>query len=89
MLGRLANVTVSASGDKWFVSILMGRAVATPVASGPAVGIDMGIVRFARHIAKENRLSQSEFECSACGFRENADLVGAVNVLRAGHARLA
>jgi putative transposase len=42
-----------------------------------------------RHIAKENRRSQSEFECSACGFRGNADLVGALNVLRAGHARLA
>ena len=24
-----------------------------------------------------------------CGFEENADLVGAINVLRAGHARLA
>ncbi len=233
MIGRLTNVSVSASGDKWFVSILMGREVATPVATGPAVGIDMGIVRFAtlsdgsfhaplnsfrrheralataqrsmarktkysnnwrkekvrvqriyvrignarrdylhkistaisqnhavvciedlkvsamsqratrdqvpsvsgkrklnkaildqgwfefrrqleyklkwnggrlvtvsprntsttcprcRRIAKENRVSQSEFMCRACGFKENADLVGALNVLRAGHARLA
>jgi len=24
-----------------------------------------------------------------CGFAENADLVGAINILRAGHARLA
>ena len=39
--------------------------------------------------AKENRQSQAQFECVACGFRENADLVGAMNVLRAGHARLA
>lgn len=233
MLGRLVNVTVSAGGDKWFASILMAKEVKAPVASGPAVGIDMGVVRFAtlsdgtfhtplnsfrrheqalakaqrslsrkskysnnwrkekvrvqrihvrignarrdylhkisttisqnhavvciedlkvssmsqratrdqvpsvsgkrrlnksildqgwfefrrqldyklkwnggrliavsprntsikcpqcRHIAKENRRSQSEFECSACGFRGNADLVGALNVLRAGHARLA
>lgn len=41
------------------------------------------------HIAKENRLSQGRFKCVECGFEENADLVGAINVLRAGHARLA
>lgn len=41
------------------------------------------------HVAKENRRSQSRFECVECGFEENADLVGAINVLRAGHARLA
>ncbi|WP_340694593.1 transposase [Hydrogenobacter thermophilus] len=29
---------------------------------------------------RENRKSQSEFECRACNFRENADLVGAVNL---------
>ena len=42
-----------------------------------------------RHVARGNRRSQAEFECEACGLKENADLVGAVNVLRAGHARLA
>lgn len=41
------------------------------------------------HVAKNNRLSQARFECVECGFEENADLVGAINVLRAGHARLA
>jgi putative transposase len=41
------------------------------------------------HVAKENRRSQAQFACAACGFQENADLVGATNVLRAGHARLA
>lgn len=41
------------------------------------------------HVSKENRLSQAQFECVECGFEENADLVGAINVLRAGHARLA
>jgi putative transposase len=41
------------------------------------------------HVAKENRSSQARFECVKCGFEENADLVGAINVLRAGHARLA
>ena len=37
----------------------------------------------------ENRQTQTKFECVECGFEENADVVGAINVLRAGHARLA
>lgn len=41
------------------------------------------------HTAKENRQTQARFACVACGFVEHADLVGAINVLRAGHARLA
>jgi putative transposase len=41
------------------------------------------------HVSAENRLTQAQFECVECGFEENADLVGAINVLRAGHARLA
>lgn len=41
------------------------------------------------HIAKENRKTQSQFLCVECGFEENADLVGAINVLRAGHAQIA
>ena len=41
------------------------------------------------HVAKDNRLSQARFERVECGFEENADLVGAINALRAGHARLA
>ena len=41
------------------------------------------------HIAKENRQTQASFACVSCGFAENADLVGAINILRAGHARLA
>ena len=236
VLGATRSVTVSASGGDWFISLLAERNVARPVARGPAVGIDMGVVRFAtlsdgqfysplnsfrrheialarahrsvsrkrkysnnwnkerakvqrvyirianarrdylhkisttisknhalvyiedlkvsdmskaettrsgyvfssarakrglnksildqawfefrrqleyklrwnggrliavsprntsitcpgcRHVARENRRSQAEFECVRCGFGENADVVGAVNVLRAGHARLA
>lgn len=38
------------------------------------------------HVAKENRKSQSKFECVVCGYNENADVVGATNVLRAGQA---
>ena len=41
------------------------------------------------HVSAENRRSQERFECVECGFKENADVVGAINVLRAGHARLA
>ena len=41
------------------------------------------------HVATENRLSPSRFECVACDFKGDADVVGAINVLRAGHARLA
>jgi putative transposase len=41
------------------------------------------------HVSKENRKSQAVFACVECGFNQNADLVGAINVLRAGHARLA
>lgn len=41
------------------------------------------------HVAKENRLTQAEFVCVECGLCENADLVGAINVLAKGHALLA
>ena len=34
------------------------------------------------HIAKENRVTRAKFECVKCGFVENADTVGALNVLR-------
>jgi putative transposase len=37
------------------------------------------------HTAKENRVTQAKFECVKCGLVENADRVGALNVLhRAG-----
>ncbi len=42
-----------------------------------------------KHIAKENRLTQAKFECVVCGYSNNADLVGAINILAAGHAVLA
>ncbi|MEM0550489.1 MULTISPECIES: transposase [Aeromonas] len=41
------------------------------------------------HISADNRRTQAKFQCVECGFEENADVVGAINVLRAGHARLA
>jgi putative transposase len=41
------------------------------------------------HISADNRKSQSRFKCVSCGHEANADVVGAINVLRAGHARIA
>lgn len=41
------------------------------------------------HVSADNRQTQARFECVDCGFEDNADVVGALNVLRAGHARLA
>ncbi len=41
------------------------------------------------HVSAANRQTQARFECVECGFVENADLVGAINVLRVGHARIA
>jgi putative transposase len=41
------------------------------------------------HVSGENRRTQADFACVECGYSENADLVGAINVQRAGHARLA
>ncbi|SEJ50464.1 putative transposase [Azotobacter beijerinckii] len=41
------------------------------------------------HVSAENRRTQERFACVECGFEGNADVVGAINVLRAGHARLA
>src|SRR5690554_5779368 len=41
------------------------------------------------HVSAENRQTQAQFHCVDCGFKENADTVGAINILRAGHARFA
>lgn len=41
------------------------------------------------HVSADNRQTQARFACIECGFEENADVVGAINVLRAGHARFA
>ena len=36
------------------------------------------------HTAKDNRPTQAEFKCVNCGFTENADVVGAINILKRG-----
>ncbi len=42
-----------------------------------------------RHVSADNRLSQSEFECTECRYENNADVVGAMNILARGHRVLA
>ena len=37
------------------------------------------------HVAANNRLSQAKFACISCGYEDNADVVGAINVLARGH----
>ena len=41
------------------------------------------------HKAKENRLTQSTFKCVKCGYQNNADHVGSLNILARGHRVLA
>jgi len=36
------------------------------------------------HTAKDNRQTQAEFKCVECGYQNNADVVGAINVLKRG-----
>ena len=40
-------------------------------------------------VSAENRKSQATFACIGCGYRSNADEVGAINVLRSRRAQLA
>lgn len=37
------------------------------------------------HVAKENRQTQAKFKCVDCGYENNADVVGAMNILARGH----
>ena len=41
------------------------------------------------HVSADNRQTQAKFACVDCGYENNADMVGAINVLAAGHAVLA
>ena len=38
------------------------------------------------HTSKDNRQTQANFECMECGYQNNADVVGAINVLKRGQA---
>ena len=41
------------------------------------------------HVSAENRQTQARFACVQCGYENNADVVGAINVLKRGQAILA
>jgi putative transposase len=41
------------------------------------------------HVSAENRQTQARFECVECGYQNNADVVGAINILERGHRLLA
>jgi putative transposase len=60
-----------------------GSVIAVPAMYTSQTCLDCG------HRCKDNRKTQAGFACVECGFAANADYVGAVNILRAGHARLA
>ena len=47
VLGAVRNATVSLACGKWFVSIQTEREVEQPIPQGGAVGVDLGITRFA------------------------------------------
>ena len=40
-------------------------------------------------VSADNRKTQAHFECVDCGFVENADVVGALNILARGHRVIA
>lgn len=66
VLGTVKNVTVSQSNGRWFMSIQTAREVEQPLPTATsAVGIDMGIVRFATlsdgsHVAPLNSFKRHE-----------------------------
>ena len=41
------------------------------------------------HVSKDNRKTQEKFLCVVCGYKNNADVVGAINVLERGYRLLA
>ena len=41
------------------------------------------------HVSQDNRKTQSQFECVNCGYKNHADMVGAINILERGHRLLA
>ncbi|MBN3792195.1 RNA-guided endonuclease TnpB family protein [Burkholderia sp. Ac-20353] len=64
VLGDVRSATVSLRAGKWSVSMLTAREVELPVPSGPAVGIDVGVARFAT-------LSDGTFVAPLASFRQH------------------
>ena len=64
VVGEVRSATVSLRAGKWYVSILAAREVETPVPHGPAVGIDVGVARFAT-------MSDGSFIAPLASFRKH------------------
>jgi putative transposase len=64
VLGEVRSATVSRRAGKWYVCILTAREVEPPVAQGTAVGIDVGVSRFAT-------LSDGSFVAPLASFRKH------------------
>jgi len=62
--GEVRSATVSLRAGKWYVSILTKREVEQPVTHGPAVGIDVGVARFAT-------MSDGSFIAPLASFRKH------------------
>ena len=62
--GEVRSATVSLRAGRWYVSILTRREVGQLVAHGPAVGIDVGVARFAT-------LSDGSFIAPLASFRKH------------------
>ncbi len=67
--GEVRSATVSLRAGKWYVSILTKREVEQPVPQGPAVGIDVGVARFAT-------LSDGAFIAPLASFRKHEQRLG-------------
>src|SRR3984957_17369398 len=64
VLGEVRSATVSLRAGKWYVSILTKREVEQPVPHCPAVGIDVGVARFAT-------MSDGSFIAPLASFRKH------------------
>jgi putative transposase len=42
-----------------------------------------------KYISEDNRKTQAQFKCVSCGYKNHADVVGAINILERGHRLLA
>lgn len=45
--GKIMSATVSREADRWFISISVDTSVVRPLATGEAIGIDLGLTTFA------------------------------------------
>lgn len=44
---------------------------------------------YYEYVSKDNRKTQAQFECVGCGYKNHADVVGAINILEREHRLLA